>query len=223
MMRYVRTWGPVAGTVVASAMLLGAAEPVAPRSMPPLPVPPVERRAMPPFLARITISGDPKMNGVFERCEDPAAAVKSAEARAKARPADAPPPRTGCTNSHEMRPDGSIRTEMICDKAAGTLAGCTDTHEMRPGGATHGEMSCDKAKGAKISVHMVSDGTPNDIRMHIERSGAGGPKTVVDSRMERLGPCPADLKPGQMRRPGGPVIERGEATRLLDGARGVAP
>jgi len=193
------TWGPVALTVAAGALLVGA-EPVAPRPFPPLPVPPVEHRPMPPFLARITISGDARMSGVFEECMDPQGARKSAEARASARPADAPPPVAGCANSHEMRPDGSI----------------------------HGEVSCDRAKGAKASFRMVSDGTPGDLRMHMERddldAATGARKTTTyDSHMVRLGPCPADLQPGQMRRPGGPIIEKGEAARLLEATRGAAP
>jgi hypothetical protein len=88
-------------------------------------------------------------------------------------------------------------------------------------------MSCDRAKGAKVSARVVSDGTLNDLRVHIERSdpdaAPGAPKTTIyDSHMVRLGPCPADLKPGQMRRPGGPIIERGEAAQLLERARGEA-
>jgi hypothetical protein len=222
-MRRVRTWGPVAGTVVVGALLLGA-EPIAPKAMPPLPVPPVERQSMPPFLARITMSGDPAMSGVFESCMDPSG--NAAGARARTRSSDAAPPRTACTNTHEIRPDGSIHTEMNCDKAAGPLTGCTDTHDMRPDRSIHGELSCDKANGAKASFRMVSDGTPDDLRIHVERpdTAAGGSKIIMlDSRTVRLGPCPADLKPGQMRRPGGPVIERAEASRVLDGARGVAP
>lgn len=192
-MRRVVTWGPVALTVAAGAMLVGA-EPVAPRPFPPLPVPPVEHRAMPPFLARMTISGDAKMTGVFESCMD----LQSA--RARPRPVDAPPPLTGCTDGHEIRPDGSI----------------------------HHEMSCDRAKGAKGSFRMVSDGTLSDLRMHVERydvdAATGAPKTTTyDSHMVRLGPCPADLEPGQMRRPGGPIIDRGEAERLLEDARGATP
>jgi hypothetical protein len=41
--------------------------------------------------------------------------------------------------------------------------------------------------------------------------------------MVRLGPCPADLKPGQMRRLDGAIIEPGEASRLLDGAQRTPP
>jgi hypothetical protein len=197
-MQRVVTWGPVVLTVAASAVFLGA-KPVAPKPFPPLPVPPVERQAMPPYFARITISGDAPMSGVFEHCVDPAAASKSAQARAKARAPDAPPPLTGCTRSHEMQPGGSI----------------------------HNEMSCDRAKGAQSSFRMVSDWTPNDLRMHIELYGfdpaTKAPKTTAyDSRLVRLGPCPADLKPGQMRRPGGPILDKVEAARLLEDARGAA-
>jgi hypothetical protein len=155
---------------------------------------------MPPYLARITISGDTKMTGVFEECVDPMRTRESARARAEARPASAPPPITGCTSAYEIRPDGSI----------------------------HHQTSCDRAKGAKASLRIVSDGTPNDLRVHMERydpdAGPGAPKTTIyDSHMVRLGPCPADLKPGQRRRPGGPIIERGQAAPLPEGARGAAP
>ncbi|MGZ6018423.1 MAG: hypothetical protein ACXWKO_07115 [Phenylobacterium sp.] len=193
MTRRVKTWAPVAITVAAGALLTGA-DPVAPGPFPPLPVPPVERGSMPPYFARITISGDAKMSGVFEECMDPAATFKAARERSKARPADAPPPLTGCTNSHEMRPDGAIHTEMRCDQA----------------------------KGAKASFRRTSDGTLNEVRSHVEWFDAGTRKTtVIDSHMVRLGPCPPDLKPGQRRRPGGPVIEPGKTPRLLDGPQGA--
>lgn len=184
-------------TVAAGALLTGA-EPVPPRPFPPLPVPPVERRSMPPYFARITITGDPRMKGDFEDCVDPAAMFRSAEARAKARPADAPPPMTGCATAHETRPDGSVHTEM----------------------------SCDQAKGAKATFHRTSDGTPNDLRSHADFYAAGSDVAdrkmmTIDSHIVMLGACPADLKPGEMRRVGGPVIEPGEAARLRAGARGA--
>jgi len=198
-MRPVVTWGPVALTVAASAMLLGA-EPVAPRPFPPLPVPPVPHQAMPPFLARITVSGDTKMKGLFENCVAPQTAAKSAQTRGISRPTGAPAPLTGCINGHEIRPDGSI----------------------------HHEMSCDRAKGAERSFRLVSDGTPSDLRIHVERYDldpvTGASKTTTyDSHMVRLGPCPSDLEPGQVRLPGGPIIDRGEAARLLEDVRGAIP
>jgi hypothetical protein len=198
-MRRIAMWG---GVVVVGVMGMGA-EPApptraAPRAMPPLPVPPVERRTMPPYLARITISGDPKTSGVFEECVDPAARAESARERARARPAGAP----------------------------SFPIGCTRTSQMLPGGAFHSEMSCDPAKGAQARLHIVSDGVAGDLRTHVERddSSSGKQKAiVVDSHLVRLGPCPADLKPGLMRRPDGTVVETGEASRLLDSARGEAP
>jgi hypothetical protein len=62
------------------------------------------------------------------------------------------------------------------------------------------------------------------MRTHMELydSDSRGPTAIVDSRVVRLGTCPADLKPGQMRRPGGPIIERAEAARLLDSTRVAA-
>jgi hypothetical protein len=153
---------------------------------------------MQPYLARITISGDPRTSGTFETCEDPAARHRAAQELAKARPADAPPPLTGCATANKMQPDGAI----------------------------HREFSCDRAKGAKASFRMVSDGTPNDLRMHMERYDIdpvthASKTTVTDSHIVRLGPCPADLKPGQTRRPGGPIIEKGAAAQLLERARGA--
>lgn len=193
------SWGPIAVAIAASAMVMGA-EPAMPEPFPPLPVPPIPRQAIPPYLARITISGDTKMTGVFENCVDLEAMAKSAEARANARAADAGPPMTGCTSAHEMRPGGSI----------------------------HHEMSCDRAKGANTSFRIVSDGTQNDLRVHTEMYGfdaaTGAPKsTVFESHMVRLGACPADLKPGQMRKLGGPIIDPGAASRLLASARGTPP
>ena len=194
-MRRAMTWGPVVLTVAAGAMLTGA-EPVSPKALPPLPVPPVERHAMPPFLARITSSGDTRMQGVFEECIDPVA--RSAQARALVRPSVTLPPLTGCTNGYERRPDGSIHHETICDPA----------------------------KGAKVGLRMVSDSTLGNVRMHVERTVVGpatgvSKTTVYDTQMVQLGPCPADLKPGQMRRPGGPVIGPDEAARLRKGAGGA--
>jgi hypothetical protein len=188
MIRRVMRSALVAGTVAAGAMLIGA------ERLPPLPVAP---QAMTPFLARVTISGSGKMKvaGVFEYCADPAA-PRSAQARAKARPAGAPPRLTGCTFANEMRQNGAIHTQM----------------------------SCDRAKGAKASFRATGDGTPNDMRTHMELydSGSRPAIAIIDSRMVRLGTCPADLKPGQMRRPGGPIIERAEAARLLDSTRVAA-
>ena len=90
MRRRAATWAPGALTAVAGAVLMGAA-PVAP-PLPHPPVPPVPVQFPPPFLERITSSGDTKMAGVFEACIDLEAAGKSAQARAKARPVDAPSP-----------------------------------------------------------------------------------------------------------------------------------
>jgi hypothetical protein len=183
----------MAGAAAVGAMLMGA-EAVVP--MPVAPNPPTE-----PYLMRITVSGDPRMSGVFENCADPATIRKTAQARAKARPADAPSPMAGCSHTREMRPEGSV----------------------------HMETSCDRAKGARASFRMTTDGTPNDLHTHTETYGfdsvTGAPKTTVrDSHVVRLGSCPAELKPGQMRRPGGPVIDiSGDMARLLEGARGTPP
>jgi hypothetical protein len=195
----VLTAGAVAGAAAGLGVGLMGAEPAAPRALPPLPVPPVERQALPPFLERMTITGDPKMSEVFEACIDMAARAKSARARAEARKADAPSPVTGCTNANNMKPDGSIHTEM----------------------------SCDQAKGAKTTFRVVSDGTPGDLRVHSEMHGVdpatGAAKTMIsDSHLVRLGACPADLKPGQMRRPGGPVIDAEGAREILSHTPGQA-
>jgi hypothetical protein len=152
-------WILTPGAVAAGVMLMGAER--APPRLPPMPVPPVLHQAMPPYVARITISGDARMTGVFEECVDPAARLADAKARVKARPAGAPPPMTGCTTAREVRPGGSI----------------------------HHEMSCDRAKGAEGTFRVVSDGTPDDLRLHVERYGAAKP-VVTDSHLVRLGPCP---------------------------------
>ncbi|MBS0364072.1 MAG: hypothetical protein JSR98_22080 [Proteobacteria bacterium] len=154
---------------------------------------------MPPFLAQITISGDAKMSGVFEACLDPAEAGRSARERAEARPADAPPPLTGCASSAKVQ----------------------------PGGAIHHELSCDRAKGAAADVRFVSDGTLSDLHMHMVRTAldpaTGALKTTAfDGRMVNEGPCPANLKPGEMRQPGGPVMDAEQAREILRLTRGQA-
>jgi hypothetical protein len=163
---------------------------------PPLPVtpkPPGE-----PYLIRLTITGVPSSGGAMESCVDPQAMLASARERVKARPAGAPSPLTGCTHSHEAR----------------------------PGGAMHTEMRCDRAAGARMSYRMTADGTPDDLRSHTETYGfdpaTGAPKTTVrDSHMVRLGPCPSDLKPGQIRTADGKVIDASaQLARILERARG---
>jgi hypothetical protein len=79
---------------LAGVMLGGATPP-----LPVTPHPPVE-----PFLLRIITSGAPPLGGEMESCVDPQAMMASARERVKARPADAPPPLTGCTRSHDIRP-----------------------------------------------------------------------------------------------------------------------
>jgi hypothetical protein len=177
-------------TVMAGVMLAGAAPP-----LPVTPKPPSE-----PYLMRVTTSGAPPLGGEMESCVDPQAMMASARERAKARPADAPPPLTGCTRSHEIRPGGMVHTEMRCDRAA----------------------------GARMSYWMTTDGTPNDLRSHTETYGfdgiTGAPKTTVrDSHALRLGPCPRDLKPGQIRTASGRVIDNSaEMARILERARGAS-
>jgi hypothetical protein len=137
----------------------------------------------------------------MESCVDPKAALASAKERAKARPADAPAPLTGCTRSHDKRTDGTVHMEMRCDRAA----------------------------GGRMSYFMTTDGTTDNFRSHTETYGfdpiTGAPKTMVrDSHVVRLGPCPADLKPGQIRRANGTVIDTsGELARMLERARTGSP
>jgi hypothetical protein len=182
--------GAVLATLTAGTML-GAA-------LPPLPVPPAPSGE--PYLLRVTTTGASPV-GEMESCVDPKAMRAAAAERAKARPADAPPPLTGCTRSHEKRADGAMHIEMRCDRAA----------------------------GARMSYFMTTDGTSGDLRSHVETYGfdpiTGAPKTTVrDSHAVRLGPCPPDLKPGQIRTASGRVIDgSGELARILERARTGTP
>jgi hypothetical protein len=90
-------------------------------------------------------------------------------------------------------------------------------------------MRCDRAAGARMSYSMTTDGTPDNLRSHVETYGfdpiTGAPKTTVrDSHVVRLGPCPPDLKPGQIRTANGKVIDTsGELARMLERARTGSP
>jgi hypothetical protein len=131
-----------------------------------------------PYLQRMTTSGERMVT--IDTCVDPTTMRRFREGL-RARVSNAPlatprPALVGCTHTSQHRPDGSIHSETICDRAA----------------------------GARSSYRRTSDGTPQDMRMHTETYGfdpnTGAPKTTVrDMRTVRLGPCPADLKPGQAR------------------------
>jgi len=134
-----------------------------------------------PYLQRMTSTGGPVDMGPVETCVDPAAMRKMAELRRSRAPAPTP------------------------------LVGCTTSRNGQPGGSMHFEMTCDRAKGARSSYHMVSERTQNDSHIHTETHGydpiTGAPKTTVrDVHIVRLGDCPSDLKPGQMRTKNGTVI-----------------
>ena len=153
---------------------------------PPMPVSPFNPPSTEPYLERITATGsEPAALRNMEICMDPGAMARTAQAaRARAQADPSPPkPLPGCTHSFEHRPDGTV----------------------------HSEIACDRAAGARSSYRTVSDGTPGDMRMHWESYGfdsnTGEPKTTVrDTHLVRLGACPADLKPGQARLADGTVI-----------------
>lgn len=163
--------------------------------VPPLPVTPAHPSA--PYLQKMTLSGgDPRLNGEFETCVAPLAVMKEVTSR----PRPATSPRIGCSHVHEIRPDGAAHLETVCDRA----------------------------KGAPTSYRVTTDGTPGDMRTHSEwfnrDDATGAAKTTVrDSHVVRLGPCPAELKPGQVRRVGGPILASGDAMRLVEEAHGLAP
>ncbi|MBS0332450.1 MAG: hypothetical protein JSS35_06755 [Proteobacteria bacterium] len=141
-----------------------------------------------PYLERMTTTGDGPEIGVVEMCVDPAATLRVVEEIKANRPALTP------------------------------LAGCTHSTEKRPDGSRHSEIVCDRAKGAARSYRMVSDGVAGDMRMHSETHGfdpnTGAPKTTVrDTHMQRLGACPADLKPGDARMANGTIIRRAAIDR----------
>jgi uncharacterized protein DUF3617 len=142
---------------------------------------PAPKASTAPYLQRITSTGGPVDMGPIDTCVDPAAMRRMAELRRSRAPA--PKPLLGCTTSRSGQPDGSMRFDMTCDRA----------------------------KGARSSYHMVSEGTRNDRRTHTETYGfdpnTGAPKTTVrDVHIVRLGDCPPDLKPGQMRTGNGTII-----------------
>lgn len=144
-----------------------------------------------PYLERMTSSGGPVDLGPLESCVDPAALHRMIELRRSSGPA--PKPLVGCTHSGGRQPDGSLRYEMTCDRA----------------------------KGARSSYHMVRAGTPGDMHSHTETYGfdpnTGAPKTTVrDVHIVRLGPCPPDLKPGQIRTSDGAIMNAPSPEQLME-------
>ena len=143
-----------------------------------------------PYLQRITSTGGAADLGPIDTCIDPGALRRMIELRRTSAPA--PKPLVGCTHSGGRQPDGSVRYEMTCDRA----------------------------NGARSSFHMVRTGTPGDMRSHTETYGfdpnTGAPKTTIrDTHIVRLGPCPPDLKPGQMRMGDGTIMNGPSPEQLM--------
>jgi hypothetical protein len=89
--------------------------------------------------------------------------------------------------------------------------GCTNSRETKAEGAMRMEMRCDKAAGAFATSRMVIEGTLKDMHQHMDMEldlGASAPKTVsTDAHFVDAGPCPADMKSGQMRTADGKVVD----------------
>jgi hypothetical protein len=150
-----------------------------------------------PQLFEITATRDGQPLPGARSCLD-AAAVKQLASVAPA-PADRPRlARPGCVTAATYRPDGSFRTERICEAA----------------------------KGAPFDSRGVTEGTVSLMRNRLEVTlslGSGPARRIVgETVVRRVGPCPADLKPGEMRLSDGRVVSATDlAAEALQPARPV--
>jgi hypothetical protein len=150
-----------------------------------------------PRLFKVTMTGSLRPPGPgLEECMGGADLAKRVgEIASRPRPAGAPPPGAGCTHSRVTRPDGSF----------------------------HSEIRCDVAAGAARTYRTTTDGSIKDIRSHTENV-ITDPQTGVsrtqtrDSRMQDVGPCPANMKSGEVRTADGRIMDpAAELARLRAG------
>ncbi len=93
-----------------------------------------------------------------------------------------------------------------------SATGCTLIHKTHADGSFYYERTCNRQAGAARTMHMVVEGTAKDMRQHIEfvqeSSPSDEPRIVsTDIHSVDIGPCPANLKPGQIRGPNGQITD----------------
>ena len=96
--------------------------------------------------------------------------------------------------------------------AAQLTKGCTTKVEHGPGGFVSFKEDCQQSAGAPFTSSSTFAGTPDDMRQHTELAlkglGPNGGDTVVsDTHMTFLGACPANMKPGQMMKADGEILD----------------
>jgi hypothetical protein len=190
--------------------LMGAAPAPAPapaaRAAPPLPVTPLSRDALmarmlpaPRLFKMETTTGSPPTTQTTLTCMSAQSMRENMlriEALRAARPAQAPASSQGCTRTRTVTADGWLKVDLVCDKAKGAARTSHMTNESRSGAG--GEMGESRA------------------RMEMQTEVGGVMRTqVVQSHTTVLGPCSADLKPGQMRGADGKVIDLGAADAVV--------
>ncbi len=158
---------------------------------PPLPVSPSSDAAMARFLPtprlfKMEVTRQaPLSSDTVLMCMG-AETMRSTLGAFKDRRAAAAAPTTGCTSSRTRTSDGGMKTERVCDKAAGA------------------------ARTSRTVTVMSPDLRETRVHTEIEMDPARKTPTVVqDRRMTLLGDCPADLKPGQARQANGEVVDVG--------------
>lgn len=109
--------------------------------------------------------------------------------------------------------------------AADLSKGCRMSVSTTADGWTRMERVCEVAAGAARTSRMTNDfrGGMSEARTHLETQIEvdGATRTrVMDTHMTMLGECPADLKPGQARRPDGKIVD---FPATASGAAGVKP
>jgi hypothetical protein len=124
----------------------------------------------------------------------------------------------GGSNSNDMCMGAEFMGSLMRDEAQrphatpSSATGCTLIHKTHPDGSFYYERTCNKQAGAARTMHLVMEGTSKDMRQHIEfvqeSSPSEEPRIVsTDMHSVDIGPCPANLKPGQIRGPSGQIID----------------
>ncbi len=124
----------------------------------------------------------------------------------------------GGPNSIEMCMGAELVGNLMRDaalrphSATRSATGCTLIYKTHTDGSFYYERTCDKQAGAARTMHVVMEGAPKDMRQHVEFVQDGSPSAepqIVSTDMHSvdIGPCPANLKPGQILGPNGQITD----------------
>lgn len=152
---------------------------------PPMPVRPVRHDAFAtPRYVAIAASGEMKPMDGARMCVGGGDFLRAMDARRDAARAQGP--------------------EAAAQRLKDLNKGCTDKFDNAASGVLFHERTCRRADGATRDSYARESGTLNEMHNHVEMTvpnatGRGPDRHIVsDTTMTYLGPCPANLKPGQL-------------------------